>query len=361
MFFLALNKHQFEYFSKISSFLDKGEVSYPRFNLMGLLCLSWNDLKNIPWMDLVSEKCREREVKNKYSGLFYKALVFIELFLFYFSMKYKIEKNGFDSIVMWNGSHRYQRVLSCLYKNRIKLVYFENGLLPNTTTCDLLGVNYLNSVPRDKEYYLDLYNTGVVSDYRMVSNLIPRSTRKVFEQIEVPDNYIFVPFQDDRDTQIRHFSPLFENMRELYKFISDELVSNDNFFVIKEHPSSRVDYSDLHYKHKNIIFANGNSTQELISNSSAVLTINSTVGLESILIGANVITCGNAFYNIPELVLHCSSKHELKSVFIEGLRFKSNEKLRNSFLYYLNSIYCVPGDWKKPNIKHFEFIKERVL
>lgn len=360
MLFLAINKHQFLYFSKVSSFIGCGVVSYPVFTLLGLRHFSIKEVRSIGWSDIIDEKCRERDVKQKYSGWMYRFLVFLELLFFYVSIKCKVKKNDIDTILMWNGSHRYQRVISSLYQDKLRLVYFENGLLPNTTTCDFKGVNYLNSVPRDKAFYLELYNKYKVDSQSFDKNLIPRSTKKVSEEVELPKEFVFVPFQDDRDTQIRNFSPVFKDMRDLYEFISTSLSSSDNVFVVKEHPNSKIDYTDLHYKDKYIVFANGNSTQELIVKSKAVLTINSTVGLESILLGANVITVGNAFYNIPGLVQHCSSRAKLKEIFKKEINFIVDNKVRVSFLYYLKGFYCVPGDWKNPSIKHLSFLRDKL-
>lgn len=360
MLFLAINKHQFSYFSKVSSYIGRGVVSYPVFTLLGLRHFSIKEVRSIDWSNIIDEKCRERDVKQKYSGRLYRVLVFIELLLFYSSIKHKVKKDNVDTILMWNGSHRYHRLISFLYQNKLRLVYFENGLLPNTTTCDFKGVNYLNSVPRDKAFYLDLYSKYKVDSRALDKTLIPRKTKKESEEVELPKEFVFVPFQDDRDTQIRSFSPIFKDMRDLYEFISKNLSSSENVFVIKEHPSSKIDYSDLHYRDKNIIFANGNLTQELIHKSKAVLTVNSTVGLESILLGAYVITVGNAFYNIQDLVQHCSSKEKLKEVVFNKEVFKVDEKVRASFLYYLKEVYCVPGNWKEPSTKHLNFLKGKL-
>lgn len=359
MLFLAINKHQYSYFKKLSIFLKNGEVTYPKFSLLGLRCLSFKDLLKIKWKDIIHEKSRERDVKNKYSGFFYKVLVLFELLFFYFFIKCKIEGGNIKTIVMWNGSHRYHRLITSLYKDNKRLVFFENGLLPNTTTCDFKGVNYINSVPRDKGFYLDFYSKNKNAIFNIEERLIPRKTKKVFESIQIPEEYIFVPFQDDRDTQIRSFSPLFKNMRELYSFLDSKLMSEDDIFVIKEHPNSKADYSDLHNKNARIIFANGNNTQDLISGSKAVLTINSTVGLESILLGKNVITCGKAFYNIEGLVNTCVSEKEIGDVILNKSYIASNVKVRESFIYYLKNNYCVPSDWKDPDLEHFKFISRK--
>ena len=75
-------------------------------------------------------------------------------------------------------------------------------------------------------------------------------------------------------------------------------------FVIKEHPSYRRSVIGKVTPHANIHFANGHPTPELIANADAVVTLNSTVGIEALVLEKKVITLGLAAYNIEGLVLH---------------------------------------------------------
>lgn len=82
-------------------------------------------------------------------------------------------------------------------------------------------------------------------------------------------------------------------MRELFSFAELIAERSGRTVVLKEHPSSRVKYPDLARRVSDrVIFANGNSTQELIEKADCVVTINSTVGLESILLAKPVLVLG---------------------------------------------------------------------
>ena len=52
-----------------------------------------------------------------------------------------------EAIGIWNG-HKYRMSIAVEVAKALKrkVIYFENGLLPNTTTVDPRGVNYFNSL-----------------------------------------------------------------------------------------------------------------------------------------------------------------------------------------------------------------------
>lgn len=80
-------------------------------------------------------------------------------------------------------------------------------------------------------------------------------------------------------------------------------------------------------------------TKTLISKAKAVITINSTVGIEAPSLGKKVITLGNAFYNIEGIVTHCSSPGLLNRHVKDILEQEINQNLITRFLYYLRFQY----------------------
>jgi capsular polysaccharide export protein len=151
----------------------------------------------------------------------------------------------------------------------------------------------------------------------------------------------------DYDSQILLYSPWIEDMRALFNLIEEIAQYGDYHFILKEHPSSRKNYEDLHQrgeKNDNIYFVNGYSTQELIEKSSAVLTINSTVGIEALLFKKRVIVVGNAFYTIEGITKKAKDKTELIEI-VECLNsWHVNEKLIENFLKYLYYEYLIPTE-----------------
>ena len=115
--------------------------------------------------------------------------------------------------------------------------------------------------------------------------------------------------------------------------------------VFKTHPSWPKDFSHLTHREQNIYFANNNDTQQLIEKANAVITINSTVGIESLLLDTQVITLGNACYKIDALVTHACNSSELVAAFSNLANWQPDETLRTGFLNYLKIIYTLPQRW----------------
>lgn len=260
---------------------------------------------------------------------------------------YALLDNNYSKMLLWNGGKfRHLIALEVAKLHHIKVYYYENGLLPNTVVFDKKGINASNSVPRNKSFY-ENYHTSI----ELPGKLVPRigRNRDIFKGIkkDLPKEYIFVPFQVDADTQILISSPWIKNMRILFDTI--ESISNQckYSFVFKEHPSSGVVYADLHERIKqssNLSFQNEYSTQELIENSQAVVTINSTVGIESLLFYKKVIILGDAFYNIEGLTFSANNKDELEKKIYSLDILDIDKTLINNFLKYLYNEYLIKND-----------------
>ncbi|MDD1510121.1 capsular polysaccharide export protein, LipB/KpsS family [Pseudomonas sp. CNPSo 3701] len=360
--FLALAKHQLIYFKRL---LDETELQGKVFQPSQLpLPRPWRlsaIAGRLDWAGLIEEKCQERRVKRKYEGFFYRLLLRLELAWMALRVEALLHREKPENVAVWNGSHRYCQLLLALRPEGCGTFFFENGLLPDTTTLDSKGVNYRNSVPRNAEFYRRYIAPEGAVEARL--QLIPRPSRnKGLEPIRLPHRYVFMPFQDDRDTQVRLFSPWVGDMRQLFalgKRLADECGLT---VVFKEHPSSRETYPDLHAQvHERLLFANGNPTQELIQNCEFVVTLNSTVGLESLLLGKPVMTLGQAFFNIPGIVAHADSASELLELAANFPRWGLDDQLRQSFLRYLAAEYCIQGGWREADGAQLQRVANRML
>ena len=277
----------------------------------------------------------------------FKALAFLN-YIRYASV---LEK-GASAMLVWNGGKFRQRIAIVIAKQKgIRVCYFENGLLPHTLVFDTKGINFDNSVPREKKFY-----ENYVSDIALPNDLVPRigKNREIFlgEKIPLPPVYIFVPFQVDYDTQIISQSPWIKNMRMLFDVIAQVAKTTSYHFVLKEHPSSGVEYPDLHERVRNIPnmgFYNTYATQELIEKSVGVITVNSTVGVESLLFGKTVITLGNAFYAIEEVSFHADDLADLTAYVADIENLKPNRQLVENFLKYLYHEYLIHKDGNEHN------------
>lgn len=268
-----------------------------------------------------------------------------------------------DCLITWSGMMWHQRIMATAARTLgIPVIFMENGPLPLTTTVDAKGVNFNNSLPRD----LSFYQQPDVTEQPLPEHLIPRAPHKNKRTVSdnsssLPISYLFVPFQVDADRQVLCFSPWIPNMRVFYSLLEAALDSlpDSMHIVVKEHPSCPKDFSDLHKKNPRIRFANSHNTQSLIENSVAVVTINSSVGLEAMLLSKPVIVLGDAFYNIKGLVQSAANPEQLKQRFQEARELKpSNESKR--YLSYLYHQYLIKGSWKEASEQHVEAMNRRI-
>ena len=296
------------------------------------------------------------------------------LLRFYYGIKFKFYYRQFSSVInrcrprciaIWNGHRLPEQAIKVLAeKLNIPVVHFENGLLPDTTTFDFSGVNATNSLPREASFYREYENKNIIIDRDLVVRKFHRAKtshakNKTF-YATLPDKYIFVPFQVKFDSQILLNSKNIKTMTDLYQWIqlaeknSDQLLK----FVIKEHPSDPHKYTELYNKNPNIIFSN-RDTKELIEKADAVITVNSSVGLEAILLHKRVIVLGEACYGIEELCYPVKTKQQLSEVVNQLNEWELDISLVEKFLAYLQCEYCVPTSWRNPNKKHIDSLENK--
>lgn len=282
-----------------------------------------------------------------------------------------------EAVAIWNGQRQpYLTMVKAAQMANKRVLYFENGLLPDTSTADYRGVNAFNSVPRDPGFYLNLPQTATTNLPETLVTREPHRKRLASGQKldSLPKHYYFIPFQVPTDSQVMVQSPWVHSMEQLFELLLSahtKLAAQWHsqeplpYLVFKEHPSWPGHFTQLYQQNPYCLFANENNTQDLIENAQAVITINSTVGLESLLLGKKVITLGNACYNIGGLVLHAENETGLFEV-LKGLpQWQFDDTLRLNFLRFIQQSYCIPHDWQKmltqPDEAHFDAILARIF
>lgn len=272
-----------------------------------------------------------------------------------------LDSSEVKRVGIWNGGKLPNSVIWQAAKLLGKdMVFFENGLLPNTTTLDHQGVNAKNSLPTEAEFYHQFS-----AEPPKLDKLEQRTGKKKVRTLhnDLPENYIFVPLQVANDTQIINNSPWIKSMPELFDLLVNTIdlpqFSNTKL-VIKEHPSCKLSYHKHHHIHERITFINHLSSETLIDNADAVITINSTVGLEAIIKAKSVITLGDACYNIEGMVLHADDEDRFSAALDTLNHWQPNETLRNQFLNFLSELYVIPTQWKNADSVHFSAFDKRI-
>lgn len=286
----------------------------------------------------------------------YSLFSYLYFSFIYLKFKHYLESNSIKCICIWNG-HRLPEmaVKSAAESLGVKVAFFENGLLPNSTTMDFSGVNAISSIPRDSKFYLDAYLKLHADELNTdPERLVIREGHKKrrdlnFESFNFESNYIFVPFQVGYDSQVIINSPYVNSMEQFFQLlleIVESISDKEVAFVIKEHPSDARSYPEYHSAHPRIKFVNEN-TEELILNSKAVITLNSSVGMEALTLKKKVIVLGNACFEMPGLTLKAHSAIDLISVIDSLGDWNLDEQLRLSYLYFLRQEYLLTGRWQE--------------
>jgi|GEM_PF-585771 len=279
-----------------------------------------------------------------------------------------IQEMSPDAVCVWGAKYRAALLALAARTQQVTVIYLENGVLPHTTAVDLQGINADNSLPRDATFYHALAapaarETGTPLEVRKT---VPGKHGQDAGLETLPARYIFAPFQDDSDTQILLQSPWIKDMRQFYSLlvrVYKQLNDPQLHLIFKEHPSATSEYPDLHRKagrESRIHIVNNHLTQELIRHAETVVTINSSVGIESLLFDRPVIVTGHAFYNIPGLVMKADSEVELLQALKRANTFTTDQLLRRNFLHYLETEYLVSGKKFSRDELHLQAMAGRI-
>jgi len=274
-------------------------------------------------------------------------------------------------IVVWNGRKFQDHVLHAVNERGIPVVYFENGVLPASTTVDTSGINADSSIPRTVSFYSsrpeEHFTLHAASDRQARKRLVKKEFQAIFPKDVARGMNILLPFQKERDTQILDHSPWIRSMPQLYSVASQAIRTaglGEYHLWLREHPSAATNYPSICSqvaKASDCSFANGARLADWLAKMDLVITINSSVGMEALLMGKKVITLGLAFYNIPGLVEYADSPEALTQAIQRVMTNPVDERLRQSFLSFLVNHYVVSGDWRKPDSHHWVALKERMV
>lgn len=379
IFFAARKLHK-EYFGKVADQLNQ---KHPQFSTVVLWHKSlWQTLTWLRYLipavnaglsqtinDHIREKKNSRKGRlrqNNYWPIF-RIIKTIEahiLFAIYYSA---IKRHRAQHMVIWNGLKFRQCIaIAAAEAQHVNCLYMENGLLPGMTTLDNKGINFRNSVPRSDSFFtlLDSQNfqTGLIEQLSL-----PLRNQFTDKPSSLPEDYIFIPFQVNTDSQVILFSPWIKDMVDLvshFDQISQLLGTDMPNIVFKPHPACDQKYDGLiqqYQKHTKLHFDTETPTPVLIQHAASVVTINSTVGIESLLLNKKLITLGQAFYQLNGLCLTANDQNSLIKCLKEINSWECDQSLRIAFFNYLASDYQISGRWQEAKPEHLAACSEKLV
>jgi hypothetical protein len=268
----------------------------------------------------------------------------------------RLRAQNADLLVVWGGFQLpIASALAAAREAEIKTLFCENGYLPKTIVMDSDGINAGNSLMgKTTEFYRTVAMPENAATDLFSTTLVTRPLKRgtASESITLPAQFVFLPLQVHDDSQILLYSPHFRDMPSVIRFCVAGVAAYNQrngtnlALVVKEHPSDhgRIDYSELYRTFPDVVFTKLTSTQELIEKCAAVITVNSTVGIEAMLRLKPVITLGEAFYAVPGLVKPCGASDDLGAALQQAIATPVDRDLTARFLYFLRHDYLVPLD-----------------
>lgn len=266
----------------------------------------------------------------------------------YSLLKKKVDKKNIYAMFIWNGSTIDQKAASFFaQKYNIKTLYFEIANIPGKIFIDKRGTNaqseiysnikildeyvfdesiyekwksiYLKNklkshvIPQKRSvrsdiqirFLIDLLGSIFITRIGFNKNFMIYKIKQLINNVMYPlkydsydyknKKYIFFPLQVSYDSQIVLNSSI--DLLEAFKMVLDYAKKNNYDLVVKPHPQE-CNYSALveFFKYKNEFILLNDNTFLLMKYAEEIWTINSTVGLEALIMGKKIKILGKALY-----------------------------------------------------------------
>lgn len=315
-----------------------------------------------------------------------------------------LDQTAPDGLFCWNGSGLAASLAAQLASHRgIPIAYGENGYLPGTMQIDPMGVNADSSFgPAHTTLEAILSHQWSRSEYEAIDSLLqqyrggatftprvgrPRELRAAplayLEQAlidwrargprprinqlipktppSLPKHYVLFPLQVRQDSQLTVHSPLYGNrldgiIARLVEALSE--VAPELHLVVKLHPADRhkTDYDAVIRRFPEVFWLDGGDIRRLLPDAEAVVTINSTVGVEAMMFNRPVVVLGRAFYGFDGLVHRVTATDQLSPVLRRALNTTPDaDRLRHylAFLYFKALTRAHPNDYSRASKENF--------
>jgi len=242
----------------------------------------------------------------------------------------RITKTTPDFLIGWNGNgpHFIFLMKVAAKISNIPVFHVERGLLPDTLVFDPQGVNFKSYVSGS---YLPLISEAergaarsYISDFASKGKTIVGKdqesdlTREELNHalgLQANAKYIFFPMQIEGDSNIVLNSPIYKKMASVIEDLEHVAEQTGLKVICRPHPEYSLTPAELKSLHPGVIFDNSMHLHTMLKHAVANVIINSTVGLESILLGKPTIALGHSVYSAKGITLDAFHRdHILQAV-----------------------------------------------
>ena len=309
-----------------------------------------------------------------------------------------------DGLFCWNGSGLAAGIAAQIARyHGIPVAFGENGYLPGTMQLDPIGVNAAASfgpahidlgqifalrwtdgeretlhqlldryrrgeplaprVPRPRglgasplayiqQALIDLRDRG---PRRRINRLVPPPPRSL------PERFAFFPLQVRQDSQLTVHSPVYgprldEAIADLVAALAE--IAPNTRLVVKLHPADRhkTDYDPVIRRFPQVLWLDGGNIRRILPAAAAVVTVNSTVGVEALVFDRPVIVLGNAAYGFDGLVQRVTDRAQVAAALAQALHSTVDPETTFQyllFLYFKAFTHAHPADYSTASKQRF--------
>lgn len=259
--------------------------------------------------------------------------------------------------VVWNGLTGTRLAFAAAARDAGRgCLFVERAPLPGRITVDPAGVNAASSLPRDPAFYrrwATAHPTPAGPGWRdLGAALIARSSRRSGITQGTPRGdlterpFLFCPLQVQDDTQVTRFAGWCGGMDGFLAALSEAVAHLPAgwHLRLKEHPSSKRSLSAplaaMMARHGDrILVDNATDTFAQVAAARAVVTLNSSVGLQAFFHDRPVIVLGEALFRIPGVIRPADTQAALSALFEQAADLDYDAALRDAFMRYLDEVY----------------------
>lgn len=291
---------------------------------------------------------------------------FIYPFDKYLDIEYSLDAsqvlNSSKTFIGWNWYLQPNlKIFNYRKKNKLPFFCMERGALPGSLFLDPNGFNFSSSsysrlnwdkILSDKETliilkYIESFKRQDKSLEAQASSISSENPFLAFSpNFSKFDRVAFVPLQLHDDSVIKHFSGWSKDLMGFIENITALADNNKNIlFLYKNHPLGKY----VSGSSENFICADDFHFKDCINYSDLVITINSGIGLQSMIYEKPVLICGDAFYEFDDINIKTQNLNDLQSSLFTDLTPNRESIFR--FLYWLNFKFYSNVEWYSiPNV-----------
>ncbi len=269
----------------------------------------------------------------------------------------RLRSAGLTGALTWNGQAGDSALAArALAELKIPTLFAELSPFKGRFFLDHLGVNAASSLQHTDPHQLPAYEDEDLLFDNLRRSYLGRhsSVGKVSASANLPNSFVFAALQVPTDTQTLLHGEAIQSQTEFLALLADIALRlpHNIQLAVKPHPQSPYKPSHLHNAiGKNIFIASDVETRTLLERCEALITVNSTVGVDAFLFDKPVFAVGNAPWIKRPLALPVRTAGDIVELIAAPPAF--DKALRKQFLAHWYHAFTWSADDEPRKVRAF--------